>query len=250
MKPEEYRIMYQVEDTLWWYRGMEAITRRVLERIYAPRHGLNILDAGCGTGAAMGYLADYGVVTGVDLSEHALQFSRQRGRKRLTRGSVADLPFRTGTFDLVTSFDVLCSQGVDDAQALREFGRVLVPGGRVILRLPACNWLRGAHDAAVDVRHRYSAGEISAKAADAGLAVDQISYANMWLFPLAVLKRWSEKLLPHQSGSDLTWSVGPLNGLFQRILASEAPFVAGSGLPFGLTVIVVGRKPAVQAAIV
>jgi SAM-dependent methyltransferase len=246
LKAEEYRVMYQAEDTLWWYQGMESITRSVLEGIYGRRSGLNILDAGCGTGAAMGYLADFGVVTGVDLSEHALHFSRERGRARLTRGSVVHLPFRSGTFDLVTSFDVLCSNGIDDEQALQEFNRVLVPEGRVILRLPACNWLRGAHDAAVDVHHRYSAGEINAKTARAGFAVDRISHANMWLFPLAVLKRWSEKFLPRQNGSDLTLNVGPLNGLFRRVLTSEARFVAGSGLPFGLTVVVVGRKPAFQ----
>jgi len=235
--------MYQVEDTLWWYQGMEAITRRVIERSYARGQKLNVLDAGCGTGAAMGFLAGYGVVTGLDNSPDALHFSRRRGQTRLTRGSVMDLPFPGDVFDLVTSFDVLCSKGVDDEQAMREFRRVLVPGGHVILRLPACNWLRGAHDEAVDIAHRYTTGEISARMAQAGLTVQHASYANMWLFPLAVLKRWSERMFPRRSGSDLTVHFGPLNGLFRRILASEATFVAGLGLPFGLSVFAVGQKP-------
>jgi ubiquinone/menaquinone biosynthesis C-methylase UbiE len=242
MKPEEYQVMYQLEDTLWWYRGMEAITRRLIERYFTRGQGLNILDAGCGTGAAMGYLADYGEVTGVDFSPFALQLSRRRGKTRLARGSVTELPFCDAAFDLVTSFDVLCLQGVDDVQAMIEFRRVLVPGGRVILRLPACNWLRGTHDAAVDIGHRYAAGEIRACMAKAGLTAEHISYANMWLFPIAVLKRWSERFLPRQSGSDLTLSVGPLNGLFRHILAGEAGLVAGRGLSFGLSVVAVGRK--------
>jgi hypothetical protein len=34
MIPDEYRVMFQVEDTLWWYKGMEAISRAILERYY------------------------------------------------------------------------------------------------------------------------------------------------------------------------------------------------------------------------
>jgi len=153
-----------------------------------------------------------------------------------------DLPFRDGCFDLVTSFDVLCVSGIDDLKALREFRRVLIPGGRVILRLPAYNWLRGTHDAAVDIGHRYAEREVAARLSESGFTVEHTSHANMWLFPLAVLKRWSERLLPRQNGSDLTRSVGPLNGLFGRVLSSEAGFVAGRGLSVGLTIIAVGRR--------
>ena len=242
MKLDEYRIMYDTEDRLWWYRGMERITRLLAERSYKPGQKLKILDAGCGTGAAMHCLASYGTVTGLDFSSHALRFCRQRGEARLARGSVTDLPFRDASFDLVTCFDVLSVRGVDDSKALREFRRVLVPGGRVILRLPAYGWLRGAHDRAVETGHRYRISEIKAKMAGAGIEVEHASYANMWLFPIAVLKRWAEPLLPRQAGSDLTLSVGPLNRIFQYILASEAPLIASRGLPFGLSVVAVGRR--------
>jgi len=242
LKPEEYQIMYQAEDTLWWYRGMEVITRRVIQRFYTREEGLNILDAGCGTGAGMKYLSDYGFVTGLDYSPLALQFSRQRGETLLVRGSVTDLPFQNAAFDLVTSFDVLYTQGIDDEQALHEFRRVLATGGRIILRLPAYDWLRGAHDEAINTGHRYTVGEIRAKMTKSGFVVDHTSYANMWLFPLAMLKRLSDRLLSRQGRSDLTLGVGPLNGILQSILASEARFVAGKGLAFGLSVVAVGRK--------
>ena len=50
MRLSEYELMYQLEDRLWWYRGMRAITTAMLDRYY-PRPGrLRILDAGCGTG--------------------------------------------------------------------------------------------------------------------------------------------------------------------------------------------------------
>ncbi len=244
MEVEEYRIMYQVEDTHWWYNGMEAITRRVIERCYPRGSQLKILDAGCGTGAAMGYLADYGTVTGLDYSAHAIYFSRQRQRKRLTQASVLSLPFREAAFDLVTSFDVIdMLEPPGDLDALREFARVLRPGGRVVLRLPGTPWLYGHHDAWVAIRQRYTARDVVAKLRAARVEPELVTYANTWLFPLAVVKRFLDHLFPLQNGSDLTLGMGPFNGLLRAILTAEAPLVVRGTFPFGLTVVALGRKP-------
>ena len=246
MNLEEYAVMYQVEDTHWWYRGMARITRALLNRRYAPGANLRILDAGCGTGAVMtSYLAEYGRVTGFDFAAAALHFCQQRGATRLARASIVELPFADASFDLAVSFDVLCEQAVrDDGVALRALHRVLAPGGRLVLRLPAYDWLRGQHDRAVHIRHRYTRGELAARLRAAGFEVEQLSYANTLLFPVAVAKRLSERLWPPKAaGSDLTLGVGPLNGALQAILSAEAPLIARMGLPFGLTVIAVARKP-------
>jgi ubiquinone/menaquinone biosynthesis C-methylase UbiE len=244
MNAEEYLVMYRVEDSHWWYLGMEAITRQVIERHYPRGSKLRILDAGCGTGAVMGYLADYGTVTGLDYSSEALRFCRERKRERLAQASVMFLPYPDATFDLVASFDVICVSGVsDDTLALREFVRVLVPGGRAILRLPGTPWLHGQHDVAVDIRQRYTAREVDAKVRAVGLEAEQVTYANTFLFPLAVVKRISERLFPPQNGSDLTLGMGLFNGLLRVALAAEAPPVTRYGLPFGLTVVALARKP-------
>ena len=244
MDLEEYKVMYQVEDHHWWYRGMESITRECLEQFYPRGSKLRILDVGCGTGAVMGYLADYGTVTGLDYSAQALGFCQQRRRERLVQASALRLPCGDETFDLVASFDVICVFGAsDDTAALREFARVLAPGGRVILRLPGTPWLHGQHDVAVDIRQRYTARELDAKLRQAGLVPDRVTYANTFLFPLAVVKRLSERLFPPQDGSDLTLGMGPFDGLLRVVLSSEAPLVARSGLPFGLTVVALAHKP-------
>lgn len=242
---EEYAVMYHVEDTHWWYRGMAHITRAVLNRYYTPGANLRILDAGCGTGAAMtAYLADYGQVTGFDFAAIALHFCQQRGATRLARASIVELPFADASFDLAVSFDVLCEQAVsDDSVALRALYRILVPGGRIVLRLPAYAWLRGQHDRAVHIRRRYSRGELAARLRAVGFEVEQLSYANMLLFPFAAAKRLGERLWPPKNaGSDLTLNVGPLNSPLQWLLSAEAPLVATIGLPFGLTVVAVARK--------
>jgi SAM-dependent methyltransferase len=245
MNLEEYEVMYRVEDTHWWYLGMERITRRLVERALPPDRNtrpLKILDAGCGTGAVMKYLARYGEVTGFDFSAEALKFSRRRGHVRLAQASVTELPFADDQFDLVVSFDVLCEIGVDDIQSLREFARVLKPGGAVLLRLPAYSWMQGRHDVAVHLAHRYTRGEVETKLRAGGLTPLHTSYANTFLFPVAAAKRWGERFLPSQAGSDLTLNPGPANGVLRAILSAEAPLIASRGLPFGLTVTALGRK--------
>lgn len=244
MNLEEYAIMYHVEDTHWWYLGMAQITQRVLARWYRPGDALRILDAGCGTGAVMtSYLAEYGQVVGFDFAQAALGFCQQRGAHRLARASIMEIPFAAQSFDLAVSFDVLCERSVcDDGTALRELWRVLAPGGRLVLRLPAFGWMRGHHDEAVHIRHRYTRAEIAAQLQQAGFTVAHLSYANAFLFPLAWAKRLSERVRPPRGGSDLTLGVGPFNALFKTLLASESALVAGRGLPFGLTVVAVGQK--------
>lgn len=244
MNLAEYDLMFQVEDTLWWYRGMEAITRAMLECAY-PRGGrARVLDCGCGTGAALRYLSDYGPVTGIDLEPYALSLARRRQPQALAVASTVQLPFVSASFDVVASLDVLpMLPPPADEHALAEMARVTRPGGHVLVRAAAYNWLRGAHDRIWQVRQRYGLAELRAKLTRAGLQVEHISHANMWLFPLAALKRLAEPLFPEQNHSDLGVTLGAFNAPLAVLLASEAPWVARARLPFGLTLIALARRP-------
>ena len=245
MEIEEYETMYRVEDGHWWYQGMKSLTLGILDKYVGRDGNLDILDAGCGTGAVMRYLAPFGNITGVDFSPAALEFCRLRGANQLVESSILEMPFDGESFDLITSFDVLSECGaVNDEIGLREFYRVLRPGGRLLLRLPAYRWLRGRHDERVHTRHRFTKSELSGKLRNAGFEVQHASYANTILFPLALAKRMSEKIFPpKQEGSDLTIPVGPSNAVFSALLTAEGPLVRTIGLPFGLTVISLARKP-------
>ena len=246
MEPSEYERIYQAETQHWWYLGMEAITRAILNRYIDPSTGLKILDAGCGTGAAMlTYLADYGAVAGFDISPLALKFCRARNLTPLALASVMEIPFQSDNFDLLTSFDVLYERNVTlDVAALAEFFRVLRPGGLLLLRLPAYNWLRGQHDRSIHTARRYTSAQVAQLLTGSGFCPLHITYANTFLFPLAVAKRLLEHLWPPApDSSDLSVDVGIFNGLFKQILSSEAPLAARRRLPFGLSVIALGQKP-------
>ena len=237
--------MYHAEDVHWWYRGMEVITRALLNRWLPENSQLRILDAGCGTGGAMtGFLADYGQVTGVDLYPQALAFCRRRHAERIACASVLDLPLESASFDVVTCFDVLYERGViHELKALQEFSRVLSSNGWLFLRLPAYDWLRGQHDEQVHTHRRYTKGLVRELLETSGFVVEHLTYANTILFPLAVLKRLTEKFLPAQDiKSDLTFNTSAYDLILRRLLASEAFWASRIGLPYGLSVMAVARK--------
>ena len=243
MELAEYELMHRVEDSHWWYKGMSAITRALIERYRFGVDHLQILDAGCGTGAAMSWLSEYGFVTGFDMSAHALHFSKMRGHRRLVAASVMAAPFVSESFDLITCLDVLYFAQVQDDMALREFSRILVPGGRVILRVPAYNWLRGVHDQKVSTGHRYLLKELRQKIKNNGLIPEFMTYVNTILFPFALVKRWCEKWLPAQSSSDIALDVKGFDRLLEGCLVLESRLISKWSLPFGLSILGVGRKP-------
>ncbi|MFN8525013.1 MAG: class I SAM-dependent methyltransferase [Chloroflexota bacterium] len=252
MEREQYELMFRQEERHWWYAGMRRITAALLDsttiqnlaREHAREAGVaDILDAGCGSGGTSRFLERWGRVTGVDLMADALTFARERGMSRLIRGSVTDLPFADASFDIVTSFDVLYHLGVSsDARAFSELLRVVRPGGLLLIRLPAYNWLRGAHDVAVHTRHRYTRGELTLKLQDAGFRVEHTTYANSLLFPLAPVKRLLERRGTSAAVQDLWQPPGPINRLLTDLVGAEARIAAGPGLAWGLSIFGLARR--------
>jgi SAM-dependent methyltransferase len=241
MEQEEYRRMYELEETHWWYVGMRAITTSVMGA-NASGGTPRILDAGCGTGNNLRHFSAWGRPVGVDLSEDAVRFCRTRG-VTVTRGSLLRLPFADGSFDLVTSFDVLYHRWItDDRVALAELVRVLRPGGRVFVRVPALKMLWGAHDETVYSRHRYTRGELVGLLTDCGLAVERASYCNSLLFPVLAARRTLDRLA-RRHGSDVENVAGPLDRMFRTLLRLEARWLRRFSFPVGASVIALGRKP-------
>lgn len=245
MKPSEYKAVFAAEDSHWWYTGMRALTEQLLQSLYSERRDLWILDAGCGTGGSMVYLAKYGHVTGCDYSTHALAFCQKRRLPFLTQAGVERLPYAGQSFDLVVSFDVLYHEAVGDYYAaLNEFHRVLRPGGRVLLRLPAYDWLRGHHDDVIATARRFTTGDLEIALNRTHFLVERLSYANTVLFPLALAKRICERFISSSSGRS---DVYPLprwqNRFFATFLRAEAGWLRqGRRLPYGLTVVAIGKK--------
>lgn len=244
MKKEEYKKIFELETKHWWYLGMQKISQSLLSLVVKNRNSLQILDAGCGTGAMMIYLEQFGEVNGIDISPEALHFAKLRKLKNIHLASVEKILFQDRNFDLVTSFDVLYHQQIkNDFVALREFYRVLQPGGYLLIRVPAYNWLRGKHDEIVATRHRYTRNELVQKAKNVGFNIRRATYANMILFPIVLLRRFFEDLLSREETSDLRPLPRIINALLAKILYFEAFLITKIDLPLGLSLFILAQKP-------
>ncbi len=247
MNAREYEIMYQVEDSHWWYRGIHRLILSTLAQLHTAegQPDWSILDAGCGTGAVAQKLRRFGQVRAVDLSGLALQFSRRRGLEgSLTQASVTALPLPANGFDWVVSIDVICSVP-DDNQALNQFHRVLKPGGRLLLNLPALGWLRGQHDLAVNIFHRYHPQTLQNSLRQHGFVVEKLSFANSLLFPAVAPYRLATRWLPQDDGpprSDVFLPSQPLNTLLGWVMGLESFLIPHFNLPVGMSLFVVARK--------
>lgn len=240
MEKTEYEVMAAVELSHWWYGGMRAINAALLDPVLRGRTGLRILDAGCGTGGDALFLRRYGTVVGLDYSPDAARFGGERIPGMFTRGSVLTLPFADNSFDLVTSFDVLYHRAVtDEGAALAEARRVLRPGGRVLVRLPAYEFLRSRHDRQVHTRRRYTADTATALLSAAGFYVERMSYALSLLFPIPLTQRLLERFTPDRGDDSAMTTPAPLvNTVLRLPMAFEAAWLGmGGTFPFGLSII-------------
>ena len=259
MQPADHAYLYELEESFWWFAGMREITAALLDPVTPVPTDRAILDAGCGTGGMMSWLARYagnGSVAGIDLSPAALGFCRLAGHRTVARASVTSLPFPDSTFDLVTSFDVLVQLagiGSDDL-ALGEIQRVLKPGGMIFVRVAAYEWMKSSHDTVLDTQHRYSLAEVIGKVRHAGFDVLRATHANSLLMPVAIIQRQVLKRVGLASGSDvkpLPAALRWLNPLLAAALRAEARWLTRpqASLNFGLSVICVAQKPlAVQGS--
>jgi SAM-dependent methyltransferase len=247
-----YADTFALEERFWWFVGMRAIGRAFLDPYYPAGSKLDILDVGCGTGANLQLLlARYGTPVGLDFAGEAVRFARTRGPQELVQASGDAIPFAAASFDLVTAFGVICQLGLrSDLEALQECHRVLRPGGRVLIRVPAYEFLKAQHDRVGETRQRYSRAQVLRLMNEAGFVVEKCSHANMLLFPLAAAKRLAERLRPPSDpwASDLRPLPAPLNRVFTTLLAAEAPLIRRGSLPYGLSLMVLGRKPVAIAA--
>jgi SAM-dependent methyltransferase len=238
--------MFEAEETQWWYAGQRAIADALLAPALAGladgERSLRILDAGCGTGGNLVHLERFGQAIGIDLAAEAIDFCRARS-VRAARAALFALPFPGAAFDVVTSFDVLYHQWVeDDGAAVAEMARVLRPGGVLLVRVPALRILRGAHDEEVQSRHRYTRGELRELLERSGLRVVRATYCNCVLFPLLLARRALDRLSGRQ-GSDVAFLPAPFEWAFKRALLAEAALVrAGLRLPLGASVLAVARR--------
>jgi SAM-dependent methyltransferase len=229
---------HRAEDRHWWYRGRRRVLDVALDGMHLSPDA-RVLDAGCGSGRNMVELRHYGQVTGIELSSTSVQAARERHVGEVFEGSVLDMPFADDSFDLAVSLDVV-EHLEDDVAALRELRRVVAPGGRLLVTVPAYQWLWSRHDVINHHHRRYSRGTLVGAAEQAGWICQSTTHFNAFLLPLAIGMRAVEFFSRNGEGSslDLWIPPTPLNRGLQQPLNLEAGLIGrGVRIPAGLSLL-------------
>jgi SAM-dependent methyltransferase len=243
MNPAEYERMHALEDWYWWFVARRRAAARFVRDYAPPDRPLRILDAGCGTGGMLDLYRSWPdtEAIGLDFSPSALGFSHGRGHERLVGGDLTALPFRTATFDVITALDVL-EHVPDDARAAAEISRVLKPGGILVATVPAYQFLWAPHDEALHHQRRYNGSQFRSLLQGCGLQIERLTFLLSALFPLAAASRMAQR---GKSGESAGLPNVPrfVNQALIAFQAAELEVARKASLPFGLTVLAVGRKP-------
>lgn len=237
MEDREYTRMFEAEQRSWWFCGRRRVLDQVISRLDLGENP-RILDIGCGTGGNLAMLGRHGAATGVEFSETAARFARERTGSDVLWGPAEAVPIEEGDFSLVTMLDVL-EHLDDEAPALAEVCRLLTPGGRLLVTVPAFMLLWSGHDVALHHRRRYRRPQLRNALEAAGLRVRWISYYNAALFPPVAAVRMARRLVGGGAAkADVAGGVpGPFNAALEGLFAFERHLIGRVSLPFGVSLI-------------
>ena len=231
-----YDRMAEHDSTHWWYRA-----RRDILSDYVTREGhlperARILEIGCGTGHNLPMLSQFGAVDAIEIDPAARDIASARLGRPVGDAPLPVLPgVERGRYDMVAVLDVV-EHIADDVGALRAMRECLAPGGKILIAVPAHQWMWSAHDVVNHHERRYSKKTLTAAIRAAGLRPRKLGYFNSILFPLAAAARLAGRLTGRDDSDDSP-PAAPVNALFERIFRVERHLVGRVPMPVGVSIL-------------
>lgn len=226
----------------WWYRARAELLRAALQQYVGDVE--RTLDVGSADGPSVGWLRERKRHVSLDIDPRGL-------RPGDVCGSALALPFADRTFDVVTAFDVI-EHCESESGVLAELIRVLTPGGRLLLSVPAYTWAWTNFDVVNGHYRRYTRRQVVAAVQRAGVTVERATYAFTTVFPLFAAQRLVTRLVENLRGKPAETPSSNLVELPRVPLAVERALsglarvdeklLARVDLPFGSSIFVAARK--------
>ncbi len=247
MELDEYRRIAAASERHWWYRATRALLQQTIVPLLAPVTPDTVyLDAAGGTGATGQWLAERAMTVLDDYEPFALGVARSvSDGYRPVRADMNHLPHRDGSFDAVLCVTALYHRLNPDPQiVVDEFARVVKPGGLVCLMEPGVKRIWRSHDEVTHAARRFSLEDLRRLVRIAGLSLERSTGAYSFLVPpaaaLSVLSR--KAATSDASSSDVGRSGGRLSSVAGAVASVERKVLQHASLPFGLSVLAIGRK--------
>jgi SAM-dependent methyltransferase len=242
MENELFDEMYEVEARHWWFVARRKIIDSVIKNLNLNNNS-QIMDAGCGNGDNLGVLSKHGELVAIERDDNALTRAKARNIGSVVKGELPDnIPLSISkNNDLIVMLDVL--EHIDDDEkslyVLKNWANI---NGKLLITVPAYQFLWTKHDEQHHHKRRYTAKKLRKIVENNGWKVNYISYFNTFLFPLALVDRLKQKILSSSNGSQNKLPNKCINSFFEKVFSFESNVIGKYSFPFGLSIIVVAEK--------
>jgi len=239
-----YEAKYHLQErTNWWFESRRHI---ILNLLKADTKNSKILEVGCSGGILIHALGQIGFreVYGIDISAKAIELCKSKGIQNVFIMDGTKTGFGNDQFDTIIASDVL--EHIErEEKALCEWRRLLKPGGKLIVFVPAFSFLWGKHDAANHHYRRYSKSQLIRVLKEAEFRIDRSSYWNFSLFfPTNVVRTVQRTILKDENKrGDQLLELNPLtNKLLFCLVKAENIALNAFNFPVGVSVFAIARK--------
>lgn len=237
----EYASLYAEH---WWWRSRESMIVDIIRRLNMPVP-TTVLDVGCGDAVAFPALSQFGRVVGIEI-DRSLVSEGNPYAKVIHHEPLGDPVYRRKQFGLITALDVI-EHIEDDQQAVADMVHMLLPGGMLVVTVPAFMSLWDKHDVINHHFRRYTSREVLDLLSPHG-DVLQVGYLFHSLY---FLKRLVKAINVFRPGSVVQHAVpaGFVNRFMRRVCVQEYRWCRRLSVPFGSSVVGVLRRREVSGEI-
>ena len=233
-----YDRMAELDELHWWYRARRQVLEALIRRSADLPPDARLLEVGCGTGHNLPMLERFGHVDAIELDPAARAIAEQRLGRAVSGAALPELAgVPRSHYDLIGAFDVI-EHIDDDIAAVGALGACLKPGGKLVIAVPAHQWMWSAHDELNHHKRRYSRNSLRKLIEASPLRLESLGYFNSLLFPVAIAARFAGKLTGSSGGGE-TLPPKPLNWAFEKAFGAERYLAGRLPMPPGLSLFAV-----------
>ncbi|MGH3385645.1 MAG: class I SAM-dependent methyltransferase [Nocardioidaceae bacterium] len=220
----------------WWYRARAELLRTILQPYVGEP--ARVLDVGSADGPSVDWMSGYGQRVALDIDPSGLASGG-------VCGSAMALPFADESFDVVAAFDVI-EHCEPEAQAVDELVRVLRPGGRLLVSVPAYQWAWTQFDVDAGHHRRYTRKRLERAIAAGGMTPERVTHAFAGTLPAFAAERLMRRLQrsPQPDSATLPEVSPVVEKVLMGLCALDVRVLKRRNLPFGSSVVLAATKPA------